>query len=370
MMWFLKRLLLFGVALITPFFLLEGFLQLKEIRRDYRVAQVQQRAPQDVFTFFEYDPLLGWKNRPHAQGTFQTHEATTWVAINAKGLRGKEYPYERSEKPRVLVLGDSFVWGYGVQEKDRFTERLEARLNGEIEVINAGVPGYGPDQMFLFFDTEGKRYRPDMVIVALNYADLFDLFLRVNHTYPKPYFIVKKGVLHLQGVPVPRRPSSGEERKAIRLPPRTRVGMTPYPETNPFLAFLEKQTLLYPKLKNIFQWGTHDPKGEERFIRLLFEAFQKNCKELEAELLFLTVPLSGEVSSGARSPLYLELSELLEEWGYAVTDPFERLQMSNRKERLYFERDDGHWTSAGHGAIAETLEETLRETLLINREDK
>ena len=62
-----------------------------------------------------YDPLLGWRNIPNWKATTQRHKLT----INSRGLRGPEHPYEKPRGTfRIMVLGDSFTWGYGVADDE------------------------------------------------------------------------------------------------------------------------------------------------------------------------------------------------------------------------------------------------------------
>src|SRR3989304_4685285 len=88
--------------------------------------------------FWKYDPLLGWAHQPGQEGMFETPQFRTAVRINLKGLRDREHAYERSDDSgRILVIGDSFAWGYGVEESQRFSQLLETSMG--VEVINAGV---------------------------------------------------------------------------------------------------------------------------------------------------------------------------------------------------------------------------------------
>jgi hypothetical protein len=114
-----------------------------------------------------YDKLLGWKNIPNWSATTRGRP----LNINSRGLRDREYPYAKpAGTQRILVLGDSFTWGYGVGDSEIFTEVLEAKLASERlpwEVINTGVSGWGTDQELLFLKSEGHKYSPDIVILAL-----------------------------------------------------------------------------------------------------------------------------------------------------------------------------------------------------------
>lgn len=129
-------------------------------------------------TIFVQDPELGWKLRPDHQGTW----GEVAVSINAKGLRGPEIPYERTPGSlRVLYLGDSVTFGYRLPTYEstfphRIEERLEADFGVEVETINSGVGGYSPWQELLFLETEGLRYRPDLVVLSFVLNDVTEKF--------------------------------------------------------------------------------------------------------------------------------------------------------------------------------------------------
>lgn len=61
-----------------------------------------------------YDRILGWSLIPNADKIYEREEEPYRIAINSKGLRDKEYSYEKPASAfRVVVLGDSFVFGSG-----------------------------------------------------------------------------------------------------------------------------------------------------------------------------------------------------------------------------------------------------------------
>ncbi|MGB0578784.1 MAG: SGNH/GDSL hydrolase family protein, partial [Limisphaerales bacterium] len=108
----------------------------------------------------------GWRNVPN-------WKATTFgkpLTIGPQGFRDKAYSLAKPpETKRMLVLGDSFTWGYGVADNEIFTEVLERELNErgqKWEVINTGVSGWGTDLEYLFFRDEGRRFEPDVVVLA------------------------------------------------------------------------------------------------------------------------------------------------------------------------------------------------------------
>jgi hypothetical protein len=113
-----------------------------------------------------YDPTLGWRNIPNWKATSLGRALT----INSKGLRDSEHPYVAPDGvSRIVVLGDSFAWGYGVADHEIFTEVLESHLQNRTprwDVINTGVSGWGTDQAFLYLTQEGFKYSPSVVVLA------------------------------------------------------------------------------------------------------------------------------------------------------------------------------------------------------------
>ena len=121
--------------------------------------------------FWVYHPEFGWISRANHEGTFDNGNFKVHVAINSQGLRGPEVAREKSaEMRRVLVVGDSFAWGFGVEYEEIFGTRLEATLSS-IEVINGGVTGYSTDQALLWLRSEGIRYAPGVVVYVLSGND-------------------------------------------------------------------------------------------------------------------------------------------------------------------------------------------------------
>ncbi|HIE97894.1 MAG TPA: hypothetical protein EYG03_09265 [Planctomycetes bacterium] len=152
-----------------------------------------------------YDELLGWKNIPDWKASTHNRQLT----INSKGLRDREYEYDKPDGVRrILVLGDSYVWGYGVADDEVFTEVLETRLAGDRwQVINSGVSGWGTDQELLFLTHEGFKYSPDVVILAFFFFnDLQNNSSSRQYGLYKPVFLDSS--MQLSNVPVPK-PDSG-----------------------------------------------------------------------------------------------------------------------------------------------------------------
>lgn len=101
--------------------------------------------------------------------------------INHLGLRGRETTVEKPPGTRrILMLGDSFTMGKGVEDQETFSVLVEGALkkalaecNGpSVEVLNAGNDSYAPVLESLYFDRELVRLEPDLVVLNLDNSDL------------------------------------------------------------------------------------------------------------------------------------------------------------------------------------------------------
>jgi hypothetical protein len=118
------------------------------------------------------DPELGVRLWPGATEivAFGGNPATH-VRINRDGFRGDELPPPGNDD--VLMVGDSQVFGLGVEQDDAFAARL-ARTIGR-PVINAGVPTYGPAEYRAVIAEQLARRHPRTVVLTINLAnDLFE----------------------------------------------------------------------------------------------------------------------------------------------------------------------------------------------------
>jgi hypothetical protein len=90
--------------------------------------------------------------------------------INSAGFRGEELE-GKGDGLRIVVYGDSFIQAEYSIDSNTFAERLERhlseRLGRPVEVVNAGVAGYGPDQILRSMEDELAGLEPDLAIAAL-----------------------------------------------------------------------------------------------------------------------------------------------------------------------------------------------------------
>lgn len=130
-----------------------------------QTALIRQLIAPDSGRMLAVDSLLGWRYRA---GHVDAHDQT-----NAQGVRSRrEYaPRSPAGVVRVAAFGDSFVYGNEVGNADCWSTVLE-ELEPRLEVLNYGVGGYGADQAYLRFLTEGDRLSPQVVVLGFAPVDL------------------------------------------------------------------------------------------------------------------------------------------------------------------------------------------------------
>jgi lysophospholipase L1-like esterase len=120
-----------------------------------------------------HDPDLGWVNKPGVRTRVEAPKFAYRLAINSQGLRDREHTYAKPAGVfRIVLIGDSLAWGWGVDNGLTFADLVEAELGPEVEVVNLGVPGYSNDQELWMLQREGRRYEPDLVLLAFILNDV------------------------------------------------------------------------------------------------------------------------------------------------------------------------------------------------------
>lgn len=160
-------------ALLVGLGLLFGIL-ISEI--GLRLSDLRSGAPPGMFVRHH---RLGYRHAPNYEGQWSEAEFRMLVKTNSSAIRDRERKPKQKGTFRILALGDSFTWGYGVQYGERYTEVVEAILNRaqprrfmSYEVINAAIPGWGTAQEFIYFLEHGQAWQPDMVLLGFADADI------------------------------------------------------------------------------------------------------------------------------------------------------------------------------------------------------
>jgi hypothetical protein len=203
------------------------------------------------FGYHIYDPELGWIPK-------SSNQWGTSITILKDGIRsnGRGEIWDGTGNP-ILAVGDSYTFGDQVADTDTWPAQLE-KLSGK-RVLNAGVDGYGVDQIFLRAQRLLNRYQFSTVIFSFIPDDIRRSQMSVMFATTKPYFDFKDGQLTLENVPVPT---------------------TFFPEKeNPLLIALEHSQLVHTVMKRLFpEWWLRAPS--ERPIQGQAAAVKVSCSLL------------------------------------------------------------------------------------------
>ena len=294
------------------------------------------------FTFFTHHPRLGWDLVPGARDRLKTPEMDVEIRITEQGLRSHRLlsPTPDPGVRRIVVIGDSFSFGHGVEVEEAWPARLEGllgkKLSVPVEVANLSVTGYGTDQQLLRFEDRGIDLKPDAVILGLFVGNIFRNAREVQIGYPKPRFRLEKGTLRLTNVPVPPRATApGGPSRLWNL--AASLGRTA---------------------------GEHLGYGEAWSVTgAILDRLRHKCEDIGAEFSVAVIPKDQVVyGQGWRQRIHQRTQEatgrLLRSHDLPYLDLTDALRHAaengSASDRLYFPVD-GHWTSEGHRIAAESL---------------
>ena len=300
--------------------------------------------------FCRFDRQLGWAPIENINGQQSVDRKRFVVHQNQFGLRGPDdMRLEKTPgKKRILVLGDSYIWGFGANQDSLFSAPQVHRTDDEI--INAGVSGYGTDQEYLFYLRTGQRFEVDQVVIAFTlYNDVDNNLASIQYNRFKPYFQLEGGelVLHDEHVRDSKFRSFKEE-----LYRRSRVANV---MAEGFAGLFD---ILLPK--------RHKPDVDititdsDRAGIELTVAIIKKLKEAvaahNAELFVVFIPYEAHIVKHLpeNHPFAPLLAAGLNRIGVSYREPYpEFLKATNAGVNLF--NPDHHFTSEGHALFAKFI---------------
>ncbi len=319
-------------------------------------------------SFFEPDRELGWHGKPNFVGRFHPADFDVVVEHDADGFRRNELPMDGTPRNDVYVLGDSFVWGYGVGQHDLVTNQMQRRLSSG-RVHNLGLIGAGTIEEFLIFQKHVvDRLRPGDCVVLVFFNNDFGDNIGL-HCRGRAYATIDNGQVRL----VPPAPASTMRqwknwmKDTSFLFNLVTYCADRYRESRSLKGLGDRVTRLKPSPAQI-QADTCDGSPAVQITRHFLSELKSACSAKQVRFMVAYVPGQGELGEDdvtSTSDLCLEeeiacrqaFNRIARDLAIETVDlmpPMISAKRSGRFDRVTFTHDF-HWTAAGHTIAAETI---------------
>lgn len=259
------------------------------------------------------------------------------VSVNDNGFRDKARGGKSG--PRVLALGDSSVYGFGVGDEQVFSAVLESAFTAKgAEFINGGVPGYSSTQALNLLWGRGIALEPDVVLAMTLWSDNnFDTFVDADQIATYAAWR-RSGVASVEAV---------LERSAI------------YRALEYSLRESEPGRVGWMELKR------QAPSGKRRvpiadYARNLTE-YCTTMADRDGGVVFVMLPNRHDLGGGHPNPPWVPYRKTMRAVAESCGAPLVDLPaVFARDGRSHLFLDEMHPSVAGHQLMADAIAETLR----------
>jgi hypothetical protein len=303
--------------------------------------------------FCRFDHDLGWV--PLENITYVDNSDRYLVHQNQFGLRASDDMQlkKTSARKRVLVLGDSYVWGVGASQEELFTAPEVYGTSDEL--INCGVGGYGTDQEYLFYLLKGQKFDVDQVVLAFTlYNDVENNLNAKQYSYLKPYFTLNGGELLLHNDHVRYSIVDSFFRMLKRKCHVWNVAEE---------GFSGLIKTLLRKQKKPLETDVVVSEADRRGIELTLAIINKLKEAVEArhaEFYVVFIPYKPRVENQlpGNHPFAPLLAAGLTQMGVSYREPYPEFLKSAMSGVDPFNVGDNHFNAAGHALFAKFLTDT------------
>lgn len=342
--------------------------------------------------FFSPVPLtpLGWRvtsyglrgNEIDRSYRHTTPEYCINIRTNSKGIRAdREIPYEKTDGvKRIVLLGDSFAMGYGVNLEDTFSSQMQKFLKESgvnSEIVNLGVPVYGNAEELILLKEEGLKYQPDLVLLAWHPSDYAEN-VRSNLFSLENGHLIRKNKAYL---PMARISEFLFQFKVYRW----------IAEHSQFYKFSRHSVYLYfrkplangtKRLSSVFKPTSNngnttterqedqnksDDLYRKKLTIALLKEMKRECTSNGVSFLILDIPVKLSLTE-FESRFLVSEADTMEH--FEVFNPIKDFKQHKGK-KIYWEESEGHFTPLGCRIIGEGLAKfILSKDLLESKQAK
>ena len=333
--------------------------------RERQIRQSDRLEP----GLLRHDSILGWRLVSHASVRHRHHDFDVRYTVNAQGFRADAVLSDPRTKPLCLVIGDSFTFGFGVNDSETFVHHLNQSPHAKTHFLNCSVPAYSTDQEALLIERELLKLKPDEIwLVVYLGNDLLDNQhpFPLQATLPKPYFTLENGELRAHNTPVPPQHAAPVSQPRDQV---TEILGSAAARRGGVHSILERSALLRGASQRFLPSEDYSAALEAQagpslaLFRALVARVRAACSAASVKLRLILMPgrsfveqpssLSGQYQEFLRRQLVRDSA------GIEVFDLAEKLrQRSAKAGERWFHPNEGHLNPAGHKVVAELLLES------------
>lgn len=170
---------LIAFSLLPALVLLAGAETIIRLTRLSRPSIFTLPLPEEAANLMQADDDLFWSMRPNLDTWFSGFSLQT----NSLGLRSEEILPKREDEFRILSLGESSTFGFGVANGETYSALLKEFLQPTVQsrsitTINAGVSAYSSFQSLKYLELRGLALKPDLILFYHEVNDYLPSSLR------------------------------------------------------------------------------------------------------------------------------------------------------------------------------------------------
>lgn len=337
----LKRILVsifvFLVIFLLCFLIIEGTLRLiqkNDLPNDLGKAKI------------EHDDA-GWVNKPNFEGMISGENGyPISIKHNNMGFRAQD-DLGPKQKKRVLLLGDSFVYGAGLDVHETLDFALQEQLGDDYEVINGGVSAFSTLQEYRLLQNLTDRISPDIVLVGVYSNDFKENIFIETSGNKKPIYAFEK-LLHFGEIE--KNLINYILKKREKHPITLKIGNQVYKvhqwlmKHSVFVKTLDRHEVKFLRIKEESYKHTHflftrreDPITLFAYVTQcgMVKLFAEYAQEHNMEHFFFYIPSRFEIEQGLVEPTFAQYYDINEE-DIDLDRPQRGLQGCARKNNLNF----------------------------------
>jgi lysophospholipase L1-like esterase len=299
-------------------------------------------------------PDLGYHYQPGFSGHFKgAAYQDIAIEINEQGFRDRGFKPAPGDGQRIAVLGDSVVFGAGVEQADRFTECLEdaARASGQPRrLLNLGVNAYSFGHYVKLAELDFLGSEPDAVLVGVTLNDFEPMhdvgparrMRRHADEWHKPLWIAR--IQERLG-----------RTYAARFLNEIKTRLT-YALMN-----ADEREEYHTKWMRTVVSGWQADENRQRFETDL-DALVGLLQDANIPFGFIIFPELNALLAPAEFDLPRQLvRKLLDQRGLPYCDPYDDFAKQSDLTSLFLQRDSVHFTPKGHQVLCLAIERCIEQ---------